>query len=188
MQFRRELKFEFAIKPMFPSIAKRKNVWFKIFLTGMFFALIIQLDLKGIVKSKTKEKDMENNAKAAMFLTLTMMGLGVYGCGTPKVVTTGVPSTAENNEAGIATPEAQPQSAPMEKYVIQKGDTLWAISGKTEIYADSFQWPLIFKANRDLIQDPDLIYPDQKLTIDKSVSEAETKNAEKLAGETPKYV
>jgi|GEM_PF-664709 LysM repeat protein len=133
---------------------------------------------------------MRNNAKPAMFLTLTMMGLGVYGCGTPKAVTTGVPNTAENNEVAAATPQtqAQPQPASMEKYVVQKGDTLWAISGKTEIYADSFQWPLIFKVNRDLIQDPDLIYPDQKLTIDKSVSEAETKNAEKLADETPKYV
>ncbi|SRR5665213_1333365 len=135
---------------------------------------------------------MKNNAKAAMFFILTIMGLGVYGCGAPKVVTTEVPSTAANNEVAVATPQtqtqAQPQPAPMEKYVVRKGDTLWGISGKTEIYGDSFQWPLIFKTNRDLIQDPDLIYPDQKLTIDKSVSEAETKNAEKLAGETPKYV
>ena len=140
------------------------------------------------MKSKTKEKDMENNAKAAMFLTLTMMSLGDYGCGTSKVVTTEVPSTAENNEMAVATSQAQPQSGPIEKYVVQKGDTLWAISGKTEIYADSFQWPLIFKTNRDLIQDPDLIYPDQKLSVDKSVSQIETKKAEKLADETPKYV
>ncbi len=133
---------------------------------------------------------MRNNAKTVVFLSLTMMGLGVYGCGTPKVVTTEVPSTAANNEVAVATPQpqAQPQPAPMEKYVVQKGDTLWGISGKTEIYGDSFQWPLIFKTNRDLIQDPDLIYPDQTLTIDKSVSEAETKKAEKLADETPKYV
>ena len=133
---------------------------------------------------------MRNNAKTVVFLSLTMMGLGVYGCGTPKVVTTEVPSTAANNEVAVATPrtQAQPQLASVEKYIVRKGDTLWAISGKTEIYGDSFQWPLIFKANRDFIQDPDLIYPDQKLTVDKNFSQSETKKAEKLADETPKYV
>jgi nucleoid-associated protein YgaU len=132
---------------------------------------------------------MKRNIKASVFLILGAVGIFGYGCGTPKAVTTGVPGTAENNEAAATPqPQAQPQPAPMGTYVVQKGDTLWEISGKSSVYGDSFSWPLLFKINRDLIQDPDLIYPDQKLAFDKSVSAEETANATKLADETPKYV
>lgn len=53
------------------------------------------------------------------------------------------------------------------EYDVVKGDSLWGISGKPQIYADPYQWPLIYKANRDQIKDADLIYPGQKLDIEK---------------------
>ena len=34
-----------------------------------------------------------------------------------------------------------------------------------QIYGDPFQWPVIYKANRAQIKDPDLIFPDQNFTI-----------------------
>lgn len=50
-------------------------------------------------------------------------------------------------------------------YVIQDKDTLWDIAGKKEVYGDPLKWPLIYNANRDVIDNPDLIYPDQQLII-----------------------
>lgn len=48
---------------------------------------------------------------------------------------------------------------------VYKGECLWTISSYPEIYNDPFQWPKIYRANTDQIEDPDLIYPDQILNI-----------------------
>ena len=43
------------------------------------------------------------------------------------------------------------------------GDTLWRIAQK--VYGDKDKWPLIYAANRDVIKDPNKIYPKQVLKI-----------------------
>ncbi|HVM32001.1 MAG TPA: LysM peptidoglycan-binding domain-containing protein [bacterium] len=73
-------------------------------------------------------------------------------------------------------------------YTVERGDTLWAISGKSKVYGDPFAWPLLFKANRDTIQDPDIIEVKQVLKVDKSFSDTEKSHARSLASKTPKYV
>ncbi len=50
-------------------------------------------------------------------------------------------------------------------YVVQKGDFLYKIAEMDEMYADPLKWKRIYRANRELIQDPNLIYPDWELTI-----------------------
>ncbi|MCK5760280.1 MAG: LysM peptidoglycan-binding domain-containing protein [Candidatus Delongbacteria bacterium] len=65
-------------------------------------------------------------------------------------------------------------------YVVQRGDNLWKISGKSDIYDDPFKWTDIYKANKETIsswqskynavlkegqEEADLIYPDQEFTI-----------------------
>jgi nucleoid-associated protein YgaU len=58
-------------------------------------------------------------------------------------------------------------------YVVQRGDYLWKIAGMSKIYDASKFWPLIYDANRGQINDPDLIFPDQNLTIPREMSDAE---------------
>ncbi len=58
-------------------------------------------------------------------------------------------------------------------YSVVRGDNLWSISGKDEVYADPYQWPLIYKTNRDKIKDADLIYPGQVFDIDQNASASE---------------
>jgi nucleoid-associated protein YgaU len=59
--------------------------------------------------------------------------------------------------------ESPPQTDQVNFYVIQKGDTLSAIA--KHFYGDANAYPRIFKANREVIKDPDLIYPGQKIRI-----------------------
>ena len=60
-----------------------------------------------------------------------------------------------------------------DSYTVVRGDNLWNISGKSTIYGDPYQWPLIFKANRSQIKDPDLIYPGQNFAIDRNATSSE---------------
>lgn len=61
---------------------------------------------------------------------------------------------------------APPQTAEVEYYVIEKGDTLSAIAKR--FYGDANAYPRIFEANREVIQDANLIFPGQKIRIPKS--------------------
>ena len=61
----------------------------------------------------------------------------------------------------LPTPEPTPKR---NSYIVKTGDSLWTIAGDTTVQGDSFRWPLLFKANRDQIIDPDLIEPAQDLT------------------------
>ena len=64
-------------------------------------------------------------------------------------------------------------------YKVVRGDHLWGIAKKKDHYGNGFAWPIIYKANRDQIKDPDLIYPDQVFKIP-PLSEEEKSKYEKL--------
>ncbi|MBN1522590.1 MAG: LysM peptidoglycan-binding domain-containing protein [Candidatus Aureabacteria bacterium] len=50
-------------------------------------------------------------------------------------------------------------------YEVKKGDSLWRISAQKNIYNDPYKWMEIYTANRDKIDDPEIIYPGQVLRI-----------------------
>jgi nucleoid-associated protein YgaU len=45
----------------------------------------------------------------------------------------------------------------------ENGDTLWRIAQK--VYGDKDKWPLIYEANKDVLKNPNTIYPKQVLKI-----------------------
>jgi nucleoid-associated protein YgaU len=51
------------------------------------------------------------------------------------------------------------------EYNVERGDYLWKISGKEDIYKDPMQWMRIYSYNRDQIKNADLIYPQQVFKI-----------------------
>ncbi len=75
-----------------------------------------------------------------------------------------VGQTAQQQAQQIADPGATPRPYPT-SHVVIKGESLWWIAEYKQIYNDPFQWPLIYKANRSKIQDPDLIFPGQEFKI-----------------------
>jgi hypothetical protein len=88
---------------------------------------------------------------------------------------------------GPAQPPPEPTPPPNSNKV-KKGDTLWDISGAPSILGEKFRWPLLFKANRDQIIDPDLIEPAQDLTWKDNYNAQEVGDAVGKAKETPPYV
>lgn len=94
-----------------------------------------------------------------------------------KVVMTGKASSADavekavlmaGNAEGVSQVdtsgvEAPAQEKEVEFYEIQKGDTLWAISQK--FLGNGARYQEIFEANKEVIKNPDLIYPGQKIRI-----------------------
>ena len=63
------------------------------------------------------------------------------------------------------TPANKPEAAPEEqdRYTVQSGDTLWNIA--ESVCGDGSKYLKIFDANTDLLEQPDQIFPGQKLLI-----------------------
>ncbi len=73
-------------------------------------------------------------------------------------------------------------------HTVVKGECLWWIAEYQQIYNDPFMWPLIFKANRDQINNPDLIYPNQVFQIPRAYQLAEVKESRRTAGAPKPYL
>ncbi len=71
-----------------------------------------------------------------------------------------VQGVADVDVAGLQHPA---ETSTTEYYIIQAGDTLSKIA--RQFYHDPNQYPKIFEANREVIKDPNLIFPGQKIRI-----------------------
>ena len=70
--------------------------------------------------------------------------------------------TVEDGSLTVADAEEEPAPAPT-FYTVQKGDSLSKIAKAH--YGDAGKWTQIFAANREVIDDPDRIYPGQQIRI-----------------------
>jgi len=61
------------------------------------------------------------------------------------------------------------RTKPTKDYVVgtwaDDRDCLWNIAGKAEIYNDALLWPKVWQSNTEIIRNPDVIFPGQRLTL-----------------------
>lgn len=61
------------------------------------------------------------------------------------------------------------RTKPTKDYVVgtwsDDRDCLWNIAGKAEIYNDALMWPKVWQANTEIIRNPDVIFPGQRLNL-----------------------
>ena len=113
---------------------------------------------------------------------VTLSGICETSAGREKAVLVagnvdGIASVDDQLEIAINEEEAAPrgldeveEAASTVFYTVVKGDTLWKIS--SEHYGDGAKYPMIFEANKPMLEHPDKIYPGQMLRIPPLAAEA----------------
>jgi nucleoid-associated protein YgaU len=91
------------------------------------------------------------------------------------------PTRQAITEARELRPKPKPAPVLPQVYLVHGGETLWTIAARRDIYADALLWPILYQSNRDQIKDPRQIYPGQKLTIPRNLSETEMLEAREKA-------
>jgi hypothetical protein len=72
-------------------------------------------------------------------------------------------------------------------YTVRSGETLIDIARRHEVFNDPFMWPLLYKANRDQIRDPKMVFPGQVLTVPRDITHEDIIEARKMAEAMPPY-
>lgn len=115
-------------------------------------------DLEQKVKSKTPElADREKELNELMSSKIAALP-EFYG--RVQAIKRAIASWKEELER-----EKQAKKSETKEYTVVRGDCLWNIAKKKDIYANPLAWPNIYKANRDQIKNPNLIYPKQTFKI-----------------------
>ena len=65
----------------------------------------------------------------------------------------------EATDAVVAAPQRY------DSYVVKKGESLWSIAAKSEVYGKASRWRRIFDANRDQLKTPDQVKAGMTLKI-----------------------
>lgn len=86
---------------------------------------------------------------------------GLYSLRADQVTETG--KVTARVELPVQVSQIPPDMAPDRSIVVQPGNSLWRIAQRT--YDDGYRYINIYRANREQIRDPDLIYPGQIFTL-----------------------
>lgn len=69
------------------------------------------------------------------------------------------------------------------RHTVKRGETLPQIAAQPEIYGDPSLWPLIYRANRDQISAPGVLWPGQQLKIPRNLDRNDINEARRFSQE-----
>jgi len=93
--------------------------------------------------------------------------------GSKLAILTEMENKLSELDGKVAALKAKMPANIFDQYTVLKGDYLWKISKKEEIYGNPYQWIRIYCVNKDQIKDPDLIFPNQIFNIARGVGKNE---------------
>ncbi len=117
------------------------------------FTMIAPLVMGALGKAQ-KDEGLEAQDIAKLLQTEQSQALGAFA---------GIKAGQSAGTGAMAGVSAGATQGSTEFYVVQSDDTLSKIAYK--FYGNGNRYPEIFDANRDILKNPDLIYPGQKLRI-----------------------
>jgi len=111
-----------------------------------------------------EDYQITDDAEAGFDLTVTIKLKQYRPYGTKTVSITPSPAPSQPATATVTEPPRETSEAPKNSsYSVKKGDCLWNIAKKQ--LGDGSRWKEIYELNKDKIQNPNLIYPDQELAL-----------------------
>lgn len=111
-----------------------------------------------------EDYQITDDAKEGFDLTVSVKLKQYRAFGTKTVQITPSPAPSQPATATVQEPPRETTSAPKAaNYTVKSGDCLWNIAKKQ--LGDGSRWKEIYELNKDKIKNPNLIYPDQSLTL-----------------------
>jgi len=75
------------------------------------------------------------------------------------------------------------EAIPAAVHTVKRGETLPQIAALAEVYGDSSLWPLLYKANRDQISNPAVLWPGQVLRIPRNYDRNDLNEARRFSSD-----
>ncbi|GEM_PF-899461 len=76
-----------------------------------------------------------------------------------------VPLDVNVGEPAVASPADRATHAKADAYVVQKGDSLWSIAAKPQVFGNGTRWRELYEANRDVLKGPEKLRAGMSLKI-----------------------
>ncbi len=125
--------------------------------------------LSGVCDSEaTREAALTLASNFGSVANVSHDNLTVRSAGEPPAKSGPQPAAetaSQPTKASASKPASEPKTESSETYVVQAGDWLSKIAQK--YYGDKMEYAVIAEANRNIVRNPDLIYPGQSLRIPK---------------------
>lgn len=128
---------------------------------------------------------MMAKSKTAFVVTALITGAMALPCtvlAQDFSVTTGQRATA-TQVADVGVPTSEISANAPDEYAVKRGDTLWAISGL--FLKHPWRWPELWGMNLNDIKNPHLIYPGQKLYLERANGRASLRTRQSTNGQIP---
>jgi len=111
-----------------------------------------------------EDYQITDDVKEGMDIGVSIKLLQYRAFGTKTVKLSPPPAPSQSATATVEPPPRGTSQPPKNaSYTVKRGDCLWNIAKKE--LGDGSRWKEIYELNQDKIKNPNLIYPDQSLTL-----------------------
>jgi len=132
------------------------------------------------IPSKVREEEPKKN-KVALISVAVVVLLALAFLLYLSMEKKETDSAAEPAKAAAAVSAPKEKAAEEMMYAVKKGESLWKIAGRADVYNDSFLWPILRDANQDSVENFDNMYEGLSIKVPLNLSEEAKKAARKEA-------